>query len=253
MNHFNIEGRKVIVTGGTRGIGRAVAEGFLEAGCEVVIIGSSEKAYTVPEEFCRKGYKCSGVRADLSYPEEVGRAFDEAVKELDGGLDVLVNNAAVIYRCSAEEIPLEEIRRMINTNVVAYYLMTQKATLLMKLKGKGRVINMSSTLAFFGGIGVAAYAATKGAILQMTKSFSNDCGQYGITYNCVAPSYTDTDFIAGVKKDPERLSRILARIPSGRIGVPEDIKGACLFLASDAAAYVSGVFLNVDGGYLAMS
>ncbi len=253
MNHFNIEGRKVIVTGGTRGCGHAIAEGFLEAGCEVVIIGSSKKAYTVPEEFRQRGYKCHGVRADLGIAEEVDRAFGEAMERLQGELDVLINNAAIQYRCRADEVPLEEIRRLIDTNLIAVYLMTQKATKAMMPRGHGRVINISSMLAFFGGVGVAPYSACKGGVLQLTKSFSNDCGKYGITYNCVAPGYMDTDMIAAIKNDPVRTAKVLSRVPSGRFGLPEDLKGACLFLASDAAAYVSGVFLNVDGGYFAMS
>lgn len=253
MNIFDITGHKVIVTGGTRGCGYAIAEGFLEANCEVVIIGSSDKAYSVPEAFRERGFPCRGVRADLSDADQVQGAFDQALELLAGRLDTLVNNAAVQFRCPADEVPLDRIQWIFRTNFIAPYLLTANATRVMKKQGRGRVINISSNLAVMGGIGVAPYSATKGAVLQMTKSFSNDCAGLGITYNCIAPGYMDTDMIAAITSDPVRSARILKRVPMGRFGQPGDMKGACLFLASDAAAYVSGVFLSVDGGYMARS
>ena len=253
MDQFNIEGRKVIVTGGTRGCGYAIAEGFLEAGCEVAIIASSEKAHTVPEQFRASGFRCHGIRADLGIPEEVDRAFDEAMEKLNGELDVMVNNAAIQYRCPSDEFPRDQFLKVVNTNLIAVFLLTQKSTNVMKPRGKGSVINIVSLHSVLSGICMPAYSACKGGVLQMTRVFSNDCGKYGITYNCVAPGYMDTDMIDAIKKDPARSANILSRIPSGRFGRPEDLKGMCLYLASDAAVYTSGAFLAVDGGYYAMS
>lgn len=253
MDYFDLAGRRVIVTGGSRGVGKELVRGFLRAGCSVATVGSSERIFQTAEQCAADGYAdCHPVRADLGKPDEVQRAFAGCLDGLGGDLDVVVNNAAITYRSPPDEIPLGELQRLVDTNVVNYYLMTQLATSVMKKKGKGRVINVSSTVAFFGGVGIAAYSATKGAILQLTRSFSNDCAKYGITYNCVAPGYTETDFIAGIDQR-RREEEILPRHPMGRIAVPKDIVGACLFLASDEAAFITGVYLNVDGGYLAMS
>jgi 2-deoxy-D-gluconate 3-dehydrogenase len=252
MEHFNVSGKNVIITGGSRGIGKAIARSFLEAGCEVAMIGSSDMIYKSAKEFSESGFdKCHPVRADLSISDQVSHSFALCIEKLNGNLDVIVNNAAVIYRGQPEDISLEHLLRLVETNVIAYYMMTKMATDVMKVRKKGRVINISSTVAHFGGVGIAAYSSTKRAILQLTKSFSNDCSCYGITYNCVAPGYTATDFIAGI--DENRMkNKILPRHPVGRIAIPNDISSACIYLASDEADFISGLYLDVNGGYLSM-
>ena len=252
MSQFNIEGKKAIVTGGTRGLGYGIAECFLEAGCEVVIVGSSEKAQTVPEQFRAKGYRCHGVQADLGNPDEAGKAFDKSLDKLGGNLDILVNNAAVQFRCKSDEFPFEEFMRVINTNLISVFVLMQKATNVMKQRGWGRIINISSLHAVQGGICMPAYSASKGGVLQMTRVFSDDCAKYGITYNCVAPGYMDTDMIAAIKQDPAREKAILSRVAVGRLGNQDDLKGICLYLASDASSFTTGAFIPVDGGHYAM-
>ena len=253
MNIFDITGHKVIVTGGTRGCGRAIAEGFLQAGCEVVITASSDKAMSVAATFREQGYACHGICADLSDSGRVLKAFDQALHLLGGRLDTLVNSAAVQFRCPADEAPLDKLKWLFRINFIAPYLLTAGATKVMKKQRRGRVINISSNLAVLVGICMAPYSSSKGAVLQMTKSFSNDCADFGITYNCVAPGYIDNGMMEPITSDPARSRQALSRVPVGRFGKPDDLKGACIFLASDAASYISGIFLGVDGGYLAMS
>ena len=252
MNLFDISGKRAIVTGGTRGLGKGMAEGLLEAGVKTVIIGTSKTVYAVAEEFCNKGYDCSGIIADLSKESERIRAFGEAVATL-GGLDILVNCAGIQRRHPVQDFPMEDWNAVIETNLTASFHLCQLAAkeYLKKDVPYGKIINVASMLTFFGGNTVVAYAASKGGVAQMTKAFCNELASKGININAIAPGYMDTELNAALT-DPAnpRFKEITDRIPAGRWGTADDMKGATVFLASHASDYVNGAVIPVDGGYL---
>ena len=252
MKEFDLSGKRAIVTGGTRGLGHGMAEGLLEAGAAVVIIGTSQTAYTAAEEFCGRGFLCKGVIADLSDETQRITAFDEAVRLL-GGLDILVNCAGIQRRHPVQEFPMEDWDAVLATNLTASFHLSQLAAkeYLKKEQPYGKIINVASMLSFFGGNTVVAYAASKGGIAQMTKAFCNELAGKGINVNAIAPGYMDTELNTALT-DPNnpRFKEITDRIPAGRWGNADDMKGATVFLASAASDYVHGAILPVDGGYL---
>lgn len=248
---FNIEGRKAVVTGGTRGLGYGMAEGLMEAGCEVAIVGTSDKVYQVAEEFCQRGYRCHGVKADFAVRAEVYKGFEECMKVLDGELDILVNAHGIQRRHSAEEFPLEEWDEVLNVNLNSVFILCQEAAKRMLKKGYGKIINIASMVSWFGGQTVPAYTAAKGGVTQMTKEMSNDWIARGINVNAIAPGYMATKMNEALLDEANpRYQEITNRIPAGRWGTGNDMKGACIFLASHASDYLGGAIIPVDGGYL---
>lgn len=251
MNLFDLTGRKAIVTGGTRGLGHGMAEGLMEAGAEVVIIGSGESVKAAAKEFCDKGFVCHGVAADLRNREALKNGFAEALEALGGRLDILVNAAGVQRRHPCEDFPLEDWDTVLEVNLTASFEMCQLAARQFIAQGsKGKIVNMASMLSFFGGYTVPAYAASKGGIAQMTKAFSNEWTGKGINVNAIAPGYMATEMNTALINDPKRNADILSRIPAGRWGTPDDLKGVCIFLCSDASDYLGGAVIPCDGGYL---
>ncbi|MDO4271154.1 MAG: SDR family oxidoreductase [Eubacteriales bacterium] len=248
---FDITGRKAVVAGGTRGLGHGMAEGLLEAGCEVVIIGSSARVHASAEEFRARGFQCFSLQADLAKREENYRAFDEAVEKLGGTLDILVTAHGIQRRCRADQFPMSDWDDVIAVNLESQFILCQQAAKMMVEKGYGKIITVSSMSSFFGGQNVVAYSAAKGGVAQMTKCMSNDLLALGVNVNSIAPGYFATDMNEALL-DPEcvRYKEICDRIPAHRWGQPEDMKGACLFLASHASDYLGGAILPVDGGYL---
>jgi len=251
MNLFDIQGKKALVTGGTRGLGYGMAEGLMEAGCEVAIVGTSDKVFQVAEDFRARGFLCHGVKADFSRQEDVLRGFQECVEKLGGELDILVNAHGVQRRHSAEDFPMEDWNLVINVNLNSIFMLCQEAGKLMLKKGSGKIINVASMNAFFGGQTIPAYAAAKGGVAQLTKELSNDWMSRGINVNALAPGYMATDMNEALL-DPEnpRYQQITQRIPAGRWGNGGDMKGPCIFLASHASDYLGGAIIPVDGGYL---
>ena len=208
MKLFDLTGRKAIVTGATRGLGRGMAEGLMEAGCEVVAVGSSESALKVAREFQDKGFNCHGIAIDLADRAKREAGFAQAVELLAG-------------------------RQFIQQG------------------SKGKIVNIASMLSFFGGFTVPAYAASKGGVAQLTKALSNEWSGKGINVNAIAPGYMATEMNTALINDEGRNTEILSRIPAHRWGTPEDMKGLCIFLASDASDYIDGAVIPCDGGYLA--
>ena len=258
MDLFDLRGRKAIVTGGTRGLGRGMAEGLMEAGAEVCIIGTGETASSVAQEYAGKGFVCHGVRADLSKRGECEAAFRESVAKLGGDLDILVVSHGIQRRHPADEFPDEDWQDVIDTNLSSVFWLARAAAGIFKPKGYGKIILIASMISFFGGKTIAAYAASKGGVAQLTKAFSNDLFRYGINVNAIAPGYMDTEMNAALT-DPshprytrERYDEITRRIPAQRWGTGDDMKGPCLFLASHASDYLGGAVIPVDGGYLVM-
>lgn len=244
-NMFDISGKKAIVTGGTRGLGYSMAEALVEAGCDVVIIGSSDRVHE-----SAKKMGCKAVQADLAKKEENYRAFNESLDLLGGDVDILVNCAGVIHRQPAEEFTYEGWESVMNVNLNSVWLLCQEAGKVMLKKGYGKIINVASMLSYFGGQTVPSYAASKGGVMQLTKALSNEWSGRGINVNAIAPGYMETDLNAALIANPERFSQISARIPAGRWGKADDMKGLTVFLASPASDYICGTTIPVDGGYL---
>ena len=251
MNRFDIKGKKAIVTGGTRGLGHGMAEGLLEEGCEVVIVGSSEGVHRVAEEFRSRGFACHGVQADLGSWEQTLACFHSCMELLGGDLDILVNAHGIQRRHQPEDFPLSDWDDVISVNLSSVFVLCQEAGRVMLPKGRGKIINIASMISFFGGQTIPAYAASKGGIAQLTKALSNDWAGKGIQINAIAPGYMATDMNTALM-DPAnpRYQQITDRIPAHRWGTPDDMKGICVFLASPASDYITGAVIPVDGGYL---
>lgn len=250
-NFTDLTGKKAIVTGGTRGLGYGMAEGLMEAGCEVVIVGTSKKVYEVAENFCAAGYRCHGVQADFAVRENVYQGFGDCLEALGGDLDILVNAHGIQRRHKSEEFPIGDWDEVINVNLNSVFILCQEAAKVMMKKGHGKIINIASMLSFFGGYTVPAYAASKGAVAQITKAFCNEWAEKGINVNALAPGYMATEMNTALL-DPAnpRYAEITGRIPSKKWGTPEDMKGPVVFLASEASDYLNGAIIPVDGGYL---
>jgi 2-deoxy-D-gluconate 3-dehydrogenase len=224
LDSFRLDGRVALVTGGNRGLGRACADALAEAGATVIAAGSRE--------------------LDLASAD-----LHAYVSGLDR-IDILVNNAGIIRRAPAAEVTADDWDAVLTVNLDAAFQLSQAAGRRMIAQGHGKIINIASMLSFQGGIRVPAYTASKHAILGLTRALANEWAGSGVNVNAIAPGYMATDNTAALRADPDRAPGILDRIPAGRWGEPDDLKGAVVFLASDAARYVHGAVLPVDGGWL---
>lgn len=250
-NIFDVKGKKAIVTGSTRGLGYGMAEGLMEAGAEVVIVGTSDRVFTVADDFKDRGFVCHAVKGNLAVRDEVYRVFRESVAALGGDLDILVTSHGIQRRHSAEEFPMEEWDEVLNVNLNSVFILCQEAGKIMLKKGYGKIVTIASMSSFFGGQTVPAYAAAKGGIAQLTKELSNDWIGRGINVNSIAPGYMATEMNdALLDKNNPRYLQITERIPAHRWGTGDDMKGPCLFLCSHASDYLGGAIIPVDGGYL---
>ena len=250
MKLFDLTGKCALVTGGNRGLGRGIAEGLCEAGAEVVILASGDSVYTAAEELRGKGFSVRGVKCDLSDETNIRTVFAQVVADFGGKLDILVNNAGIQRRNRCEEFLISDWDDVLNINLRSVFLLCQLAGNHMLEQGGGKIINLASMLSFFGGFTVPAYAAAKGGVAQLTKALSNEWAGRNIQVNAIAPGYMATDMNTRLMEDEKRNAEILGRIPAGRWGRAEDMKGAAVFLASAASDYLSGAIIPVDGGYL---
>ena len=250
LDSFRLDGRIALVTGSSRGLGQGAAVALAEAGADVALLDRGDATGTA-ERIRSLGRRVHLVRRDLvsATAAELGSAVSEVIDEL-GGLDILVNNAGTIRRAPAAEYPAEDWNDVLTVNLDAVFHLSQAAGRHMLARGSGRIINVASMLSFQGGILVPAYAASKHAVAGLTKALANEWAASGITVNAIAPGYMATDNTAALRADVERERSIMARIPAGRWGDPADLQGAFVFLASDAAAYVTGAIIPVDGGWL---
>ena len=249
MNPFDLSGRVAVVTGANTGIGQAIAIALAQAGADVALVGRTpaEDTAAAIRDLGRRGLIVS---ADLSSIEPVQRIVDETVAGL-GGLDILVNNAGIIRRADAVDFTEADWDAVVDTNLKSVFFLCQAAGRHMIAKGKGRIINIASMLTFQGGIRVPSYTASKSGIGGLTKLLANEWAKHGLSVNAIAPGYIATNNTAALQADEARNAAILDRIPAGRWGDAADLGGAAVFLASDAAAYVQGHILAVDGGWLA--
>ncbi|WP_288158682.1 SDR family oxidoreductase [Faecalibaculum rodentium] len=252
MNLNNLTGKTAIVTGAAQGLSRGMAEGLLEAGASVVIMDINPKAEKTAEELRQQGYDCQAVICNLTDDATREEKFNEAVEKLGGHLDILVNGAGVQRRYPSEEFPLEDFDFVMDVNLRSVFAMCQLAgRQFLKQETGGKIINIASMLSFFGGYTVPAYAASKGAVAQITKALCNEWACKGINVNALAPGYMATEMNTALL-DPEnpRNAEITNRIPNRTWGTGEDMKGPVVWLASDASDYINGAIIPVDGGYL---
>lgn len=251
LSQFNLEGKIALVTGGNKGIGRAMSIGLAEAGADIICIASSvELQGSEIEKTVRdlgrnfKAYQC-----DLSNRRQLVDTI-RAVKSDFEYLDILVNNAGIIQRKPALEHPDEYWDMVLAVNLDAPFMLAREFAKEMIARGKGKIIFTASLLSFQGGITVPGYAASKGAIASLIKALANEWAGKGLNVNAIAPGYIATDNTAALRQDENRNQSILGRIPAGRWGQAEDLKGATVFLASAASDYVNGTILTVDGGWM---
>jgi 2-deoxy-D-gluconate 3-dehydrogenase len=247
---FRLDGEVALVTGSSRGLGAAICRALAGAGADVVLHSSAQPAI---ETECRirgeSSVRTLCLTADLSKRDETDRLIDQATSGL-GSIDILVNNAGTIRRSPAADYPDEDWDALLEINLTAAFRLARAAGRQMLAKGRGKIVNVSSLLAFQGGITVPAYAATKGGLAQLTKALANEWAGRGVNVNAIAPGYFNTDNTYALRHDPVRSRQILERIPAGRWGEPDDLAGAAVFLASRASDYVSGHVLVVDGGWM---
>lgn len=241
---FSVKGRRALVTGGSAGLGRAMAEALVKGGAQVAIVGRAERVFDVAGEV-----GAAPLRANLADRAQALTVVDRAVEAL-GGLDVLVNNAGTQRRHPAEQFPLDDWDLVLSVNLDAVWILAQAAGRYMLAQGHGKIINVASVLSVTGGITVPAYAASKGGVAQLTKALSNEWAGRGVNVNAIAPGYMNTEMTSALVGNLQREPLILARVPAGRWGLPDDLKGVVLFLASAASDYVHGAIIPVDGGYL---
>ena len=241
---FSVEGKRALVTGGSSGLGRAMAEALIEGGARVAVAARSDRVFNVAEEI-----GACPLQADLSDRVQTIALLDRALHVLDG-LDVLVNDAGTQRRHAAEEFPLDDWDQVLAVNLNAVWILSQASGRHMLAQGHGKIINVASMMSFTGGINIPAYAAAKGGVAQLTKALSNEWAGRGVNVNAIAPGFMATELTSALTSDPQRRQLILARIPAGRWGRPQDLKGVVVFLASAASDYLHGAIIPVDGGYL---
>ncbi|CDQ18398.1 2-deoxy-D-gluconate 3-dehydrogenase [Halobacillus karajensis] len=246
---FRLDGKVAAVTGGTRGIGRAVAIGLAEAGADIALLQRNLSQVDVKEEIETKGRVCHIIPCNLNEATQVKEAIPSVV-EAFGHIDILVNAAGIQRRSDAVEFSEEDWDDVLNINLKTTWTLCQQAGRQMVSNKQGKIINFASLLSYQGGIRVPAYAASKGGVSQLTKALSNEWAKEGVNVNSVVPGYVATDMNTALINDEERNKQILDRIPAGDWGKPEDFVGAAVFLASDASNYVHGHQLAVDGGWL---
>ena len=252
MPNFSLAGKRALVTGASRGIGQAMAIALAEAGADVICASSSEQGCnnTVEQIRALGTVNVAKVHADLSDMQAVEAMAEQAVT-LWGGIDILVNNGGTIYREPAVSFPLNAWQKVLTVNLDAAFLLSQKIGKAMIDQGGGKIINTASMLSYSGGITVPAYTASKHAIAGLTKALANEWGASNVQVNAIAPGYIRTDNTQALQDDEKRSTEICARIPAGRWGETDDLKGAVVFLASPASQYINGHVLAVDGGFLA--
>jgi 2-deoxy-D-gluconate 3-dehydrogenase len=249
LEKFKLNGKIAIVTGASRGLGQAMAIGRAEAGADVALVASSSTAETAAK-IRALGRKACEVQANLLDAKAVPHIVESTVKEL-GGIDILINNAGTIRRAALLEFSEKDWDEVIQINQKSLFFLSQAVAKQMVTQGRGgKIINIASMLSFQGGIRVPSYTASKSAVMGLTRIMANEWAAHNINVNAIAPGYMETDNTTALRADAKRNAEILARIPAGRWGSPDDLKGAAVFLASGASDYMQGYTVAVDGGWL---
>ncbi|WP_017799327.1 2-dehydro-3-deoxy-D-gluconate 5-dehydrogenase KduD [Winslowiella toletana] len=250
LESFSLQGKVAIVTGCDTGLGQGMAVGLAQAGCDIVGINVVEPEETAAQ-VTALGRRFLSLKADLSQLEAVPALLERALAEF-GHIDILVNNAGIIRRQDALEFSEKDWDDVMNLNIKTVFFMSQAVARQFISQGQGgKIINIASMLSFQGGIRVPSYTASKSAVMGVTRLLANEWAQYGINVNAIAPGYMATNNTQQLRADPARHDAIVERIPAGRWGLPQDLMGPAVFLASPASDYVNGYTLAVDGGWLA--
>jgi len=248
-NPFDLTGKIAAVTGGGRGLGLGISNALLEAGADVIVFGRTPVPAELTKHAAALGREVRFVALDLADSGAIATAVQQVLATQQ--VDILVNNAGTQDRYPAVDFPLDAWDAVLDVNLRAVFQLCQLFGRPMLERGEGKIVNLASLLSFQGGMTVPAYAASKGAVAQLTKALCNEWASRGVNVNAVAPGYMDTDMNTALRADPVRMEQLSMRIPAGRWGQPEDIGNVVVFLASPAADYVHGQVLAVDGGWMA--
>ena len=250
LDLFKLDGKTALVTGCRRGIGRGFAQALAEAGADIVGVSATlEEDSAVGRDIAERGQSFRGYACDFSDRQAV-HAFADQVKSEVGQIDILINNAGTIMRAPAEEHSDEYWDKVIEVNLNAQFVLAREFGKEMIKRGEGKIVFTASVLTFQGGITVPGYAAAKGGIGQLTMALANEWAGKGVNVNSIAPGYIATDNNQALRDDALRNEQLLVRIPAGKWGSPDDLKGAVVWLSSRAAEYVHGSIVVVDGGWM---
>jgi gluconate 5-dehydrogenase len=252
MELFNLSNKRALITGGTHGLGMAMAEGLAKAGAELVITSTTPlKMENALDYYKNKGYKASGYIFDIT-DDKLAAKQVELIEANEGAIDILVNNAGIIKREMAVDMPIDDFRRVIDVDLVGAFIMSQLVGKRMIARGSGKIINICSMMSELGRNSVSAYAAAKGGLKMLTKNLATEWAKYNIQVNGIGPGYFATSQTAPIRVDGHPFNEfIINRTPSARWGNPEDLEGTAVFLASRASDFVNGQIIYVDGGILA--
>ena len=251
IEQFRLVNKIALVTGASRGLGKAIALGLADAGADMVLASRNLTALKAVEgEIIHLGRNALALQVDVSQAASVHRMVAQAT-EAFGSIDILVNAAGITIRHPSEAYPEEDWEKVLDVNLKGTFLCCQAVAKGMIDQGGGKIINIASLASVIGIPTVPAYTASKGGVVQLTKTLAIDWAKYHINVNAIGPGYFHTEMTVPLEKDPVRSSRIMARIPMGRWGMPEELQGIAVFLASDASAYMTGQTVYVDGGWLA--
>lgn len=252
MDLFNLSNKRALITGGTHGLGMAMAEGLAKAGAELVITSTTpSKMENALNYYKSKGYKASGYIFDIT-DDKLAAEQVERIETNEGAIDILVNNAGIIKREMAVSMPIEDFRKVIEVDLVGAFIMSQLVGKRMIARGSGKIINICSMMSELGRNSVSAYAAAKGGLKMLTKNLATEWAKHNIQVNGIGPGYFATSQTAPIRVDGHPFNEfIINRTPSARWGNPEDLEGTAVFLASRASDFVNGQIIYVDGGILA--
>jgi 2-dehydro-3-deoxy-D-gluconate 5-dehydrogenase len=249
LDQFRLDGKTALITGASAGLGAAMAIALAEAGADVVCHGHSHSSKQTCMQIEKLGCRATAIQADLSQPGAAEELFEKAQRFAP--VDIVVNNAGIIRRAEAIDYCDQDWTAVLQVNLNSVWKLCQSAgRAFCRRKSAGKIINIASLLAFQGGVTVPAYAASKGAVAQLTKALANEWASHNVNVNAIAPGYMRTDNTSSLQDDELRNRQILERIPAGRWGQPTDICGAVVFLASAASSYVHGHVMVVDGGWM---
>ena len=250
-NLFSLDGKVALVTGASRGIGRGIAVGLASAGANLALVARSEsKLIEAQQEIRSIGAQVEIFPCDLSQTDDIPALVGEVIGAFEQ-IDILVNNAGTTHRDDAVDFPEDRWDHVMKVNLKSVWLLAQEIGRGMVERRSGKIINIASLLSFSGGIRATAYAASKGGVGQLTKALANEWASKGVNVNAIAPGYIQTDMASALLNDPTRAPQLMDRLPAGRFGTPDELAGAAIFLASEAASYIHGHILSVDGGWMA--